>query len=168
VLDSIEHPEKAMTVEDPATSCVFCRIVRDELTPGVVAFRDSQTAVFPSRDQRPRNRGHMLVVPIRHVAQIHEVDGAIAGPLMMTLAHVAAAVKTVCSADGISIRQNNGEHGGQDVFHVHFHVIPRFAGDGFIGVGPSLGSVEVSLDERIEQARKLSDALGSPASAVNG
>jgi histidine triad (HIT) family protein len=148
-----------MTVEQAAISCVFCRIVRGELTPGVLAFRDNQTAVFPSLDQQPRNRGHMLVVPAQHVAQISDVDGDLAGPLMTTLARVAAAVKKVCSADGVSIRQNNGQHGGQDVFHVHFHVVPRFAGDGFIGLDRSLGAVEVPLEERIEQARQLSDAL---------
>src|SRR5262245_39071921 len=149
-----------------AISCVFCRIVRGELTPEVLAFRDSQTAVFPSRHQQPRNRGHMLVVPIRHVAQIYEVDGDLAGPLMTTLTRVAAAVKTVFSADGVSIRQNNGQHGGQDVFHVHFHVVPRFADDGFTGLDRSLGMVEVSIEERIEQARKLSDVLGLPSSST--
>jgi histidine triad (HIT) family protein len=155
-----------MTVE-AARSCVFCRILRGELTPGVVAFRDNHTAVFPSRGQQPRNRGHMLVVPIRHVAQIYDVDTAVAGPLMTTLARVAAAVKTVCASEGVSIRQNNGRHGGQDVFHVHFHVVPRFAGDGFTGLDRALGMVEVSVDERIEQAKTLSDALASatPTSA---
>ena len=149
---------KTMTSEAPS-SCVFCRILGGELTPGVVAFRDNQTAVFPSRGQQPRNRGHMLVVPVRHVAQIYDVDCDLAGPLMTTLARVSAAVKNVCSADGVSIRQNNGKHGGQDVFHVHFHVVPRFAGDGFIGLDRALGMVDVSIEERIEQARKLSDEL---------
>ena len=144
---------------DAPASCVFCRILRGELTPGVVAFRDSQTAVFPSLGQQPRNRGHMLVVPVRHVSHIYEVDGDLAGPLMTTLARVSAAVKAVCSADGVSIRQNNGVHGGQDVFHVHFHVVPRFAGDGFTGLGPALGMVDVPLEERIEQASRLSDEL---------
>ena len=144
---------------EASTSCVFCRILRGELTPGVVAFRDGHTAVFPSQGQQPRNRGHMLVVPIRHVAHIYEIDGYLAGPLMTTLARVSAAVKNVCSADGISIRQNNGQPGGQDVFHVHFHVVPRFAGDGFTGLDRALGMVDVSVEERIEQARKLSDAL---------
>jgi histidine triad (HIT) family protein len=152
-----------MTAE-ATTSCVFCRILRGELTPGVVAFRDNHIAVFPSRGQQPRNRGHMLVVPIRHIAQIYEVDGDLAGPLMTTLARVAAAVKTVCFADGISIRQNNGQHGGQDIFHVHFHVVPRFAGDGFTGSDRSLGMIEVTFEERIEQAKRLSDALGLPSS----
>lgn len=144
---------------EATTSCVFCRILRGDLTPGVVAYRDRDTAVIPSRCEQPRNRGHMLVVPIRHVAQIYDVDGALAGPLMTALAHVAAAVKTVCSSDGVSIRQNNGEHGGQDVFHLHFHVVPRFAGDGFTGLDRALGMVEVSVDERVEQAKKLSNAL---------
>jgi histidine triad (HIT) family protein len=88
-----------MTQETPA--CVFCQILGGELTPGVLAFRDSHTAVFPSLGQQPRNRGHMLVVPIRHVAHIYEVDDDLAGPLMTTLARVSAAVKSVCSADGI-------------------------------------------------------------------
>jgi diadenosine tetraphosphate (Ap4A) HIT family hydrolase len=93
------------------------------------------------------------------VAHIYEVDDDLAGPLMTTLARVSAAVKTVCSADGVSIRQNNGRHGGQDVFHVHFHVIPRFAGDRFTGLDRALGMVDVSIEERIEQSRKLSDEL---------
>ena len=155
-------------MKDVAASCTFCRIVRGELTPGVVAFRDSQTAVFPSRDQQPRNRGHMLVVPVRHVAQIYDVDRDVAGPLMTTLARVAAAVKTVCAADGVSIRQNNGRHGGQDVFHVHFHVVPRFAGDAFVGLDRSRGAVEVSLEERLAQARAVSEALGKSTSRNAG
>lgn len=141
--------------------CVFCRIVRGELTPEVLAFRDSHTAVFASRHQQPRNRGHMLVVPTRHVAHIYHVGNDLAGPLMTTLAHVAAAVKAVCSADGVSVRQNNEPHGGQDIFHLHFHVIPRYAGDGF-NTGDDrfpFGAVEVPLEERIEQGRRMHEAL---------
>ena len=144
-----------------ATSCVFCRIARAELTPEILAFRDGQTVVFPSLHQQPANRGHMLVLPARHVAHIYEIGGDLAGPLMMTLARVAAAVKTAFRADGVSIRQNNEEHGDQSVFHVHFHVIPRYADDGFTtGDEPfPMGAVQVPLDERVEQAKKLSMAL---------
>jgi diadenosine tetraphosphate (Ap4A) HIT family hydrolase len=130
-----------------------------ELTPRVIAFRDSQTAVFPSRSQQPRNMGHMLVVPVQHVAHIYEIGDDVAGPLMSTLARVAAAVKKASNAEGVSIRQNNEPHGGQDVFHVHFHVVPRFVDDGFVGLGPALGTIEVPVEERIEQAQKLSEVL---------
>jgi histidine triad (HIT) family protein len=144
-----------------ATTCEFCSIARGELTPGVLAYRDDYTAVFPSLHQQPRNLGHMLVVPIEHVAQIYAIGDGLAGPLMRTLARVAAAVKGVCNADGVSIRQNNELLGGQDVFHVHFHVIPRFAHDGF-NAGDHhfpLGVMEVPLKERIAQAGKLADVL---------
>jgi len=141
--------------------CVFCRILRGELTPGVVAFRDAHTAVFPSRHQQPRNRGHMLVLPIQHVTEIDEIDGVLAGPLMMTVARVTAAVKTAFSAEGVSIRQNNGAHGGQDVFHVHFHVVPRFTDDGFIGLGRQFGTTELTLEDRVEQATRIAAAMAT-------
>jgi histidine triad (HIT) family protein len=149
-------------------ACVFCRIVRRELTPEVVAFRDDHTAVFPARGQQPRNRGHMLVVPIRHIPQLYDIGAELAGPLMTTLARVAAAVKLVSSAHGVSVRQNNERHGGQDVFHVHFHVIPRFADDGFNSGDNRFpyGVIEVPLVERVRQAAELSEALRKIGSGV--
>jgi diadenosine tetraphosphate (Ap4A) HIT family hydrolase len=146
------------------TSCVFCRIVRGEFTPGVLAYRDEHVAVFPALRQQPKNRGHMLVVPVKHVAQVYDVDDALAGPLMTTLARVARAVKTVRNADGVTIRQNNERHGGQDVFHVHFHVIPRFEGDRF-DLGEyrfPFGAKEVPLEERIEMANSLREEIRNP------
>lgn len=150
-----------MSHEAETVTCVFCRILSGELTPEVVAFRDERTAVFPARRQQPHNRGHMLVVPVRHLAQIYDIDGDLAGPLMTTLARVAAAVKKAFAADGVSIRQNNDPAGGQDVFHVHFHVIPRFTDDALpAGDHRSpVTAVEVPLEERVEQARKLAAAL---------
>jgi diadenosine tetraphosphate (Ap4A) HIT family hydrolase len=80
---------------------------------------------------------------------------------MTTLARAAAAVKSVFGAHGVSVRQNNEPHGGQDVFHVHFHVIPRFAEDEF-NKGDDrfpFGAIEVPLAERVQQAAKLSAAF---------
>jgi histidine triad (HIT) family protein len=148
-------------LDESAASCVFCKILRGELTPDVIAFRDEHTAVFPSRHQQPRNRGHMLVVPVRHVPQIYEIGVDLAGPLMTTLARVAAVVKLVSVADGVSIRQNNERHSGQDVFHVHFHVIPRFADDEFNSGDKRFpyGVIDVPVEERVRQAATLSAAL---------
>jgi diadenosine tetraphosphate (Ap4A) HIT family hydrolase len=135
--------------------------VRRELTPDVLAFRDEHTAVFPSLRQQPRNRGHMLVVPIRHVPQLYDLGADLAGPLMTTLARASAAVKSAFGAHGVCVRQNNERHGGQDVFHIHFHVIPRFAGDEF-DTGDDrfpFGAIEVPLAERAQQAATLSAHL---------
>lgn len=143
------------------TSCPFCGIASGALTPEVVAYRDQNTAVFPSRHQQPRNQGHMLVVPVIHVAQIYKIDGVLACALMTTVARVARALKKAYAAEGVSVRQNNETHGGQDVFHVHFHVIPRFADDGF-NTGEArfpFGAVEVPLRERVKQAAILRDVL---------
>ena len=105
-----------MPSQPAENECVFCRILRGEPTPGVIAFRDEHTAVFPSRHQHPRNQGHMLVIPIQHVVQLDEIDGALAGPLMTTLARVTAVVKTAFSAEGVSIRQDNGPNAGRTYF----------------------------------------------------
>ena len=145
------------------TSCPFCAIASGAVTPEVVAYRDQNTTVFPSKHQQPRNHGHMLVVPVIHVAQIYDIEGILAGALMTTVARVAKALKKTCAADGVSVRQNNEAHGGQDVFHIHFHVIPRFAADGFDSGDARFpfGAVEVSLSERVKQAAVVRDALAS-------
>ena len=145
----------------PPSGCVFCAISRGEATPEVVAFRDDETVVFPATDQRPQNRGHALVVPAAHVADIYAVDRAVGGALMSTVAAVARALKRLYRADGVSIRQNNEPAGGQDVFHVHFHVIPRFTNDGFDRGADrfQFGAVEVPLAARVAQSARLRQAL---------
>ena len=146
--------------DESAASCVFCRIVRRELTPDVVAFATT-TRRYSRPRQQPLNRGPYArrACSPRPAALRHRSD--LAGPLMTTLARVAAAVKLVSGAHGVSVRQNNERHGGQDVFHVHFHVIPRFADDEFNSGDKRFpyGLVEVPLVERIRQATELSEAL---------
>ena len=154
--------------ESNVTGCVFCSIVSGDRTPQTVAHRDEATVVFPSLHQRPQNPGHMLVIPTAHIPYIYEVDETLGGVLMATVAAVARAVKVVWSADGVVIRQNNEKHGDQDVFHVHFHVIPRFAGDGF-NRGKDrhpLGVVEIPELERIDQARKVQADLKNDVKAT--
>lgn len=66
-------------------TCVFCAIVAGQATPAVVAWRDDETVVFPSLHQQPRNRGHMLVVPATHVADISDLDRFTFGALEVPL-----------------------------------------------------------------------------------
>ena len=152
-----------MSASKQSDTCVFCQIVNGNVEDGMVAHQDSLTAVFPSLHQRADNRGHMLVVPVPHVPSIYVLDEEVGAALMVTISRVARAVKRAFSADGVAIKQHNDRPGGQDIFHVHFHVYPCFEGDGFFR-GPDrwpAGLVEVPPVERIAQSTLLTDALNS-------
>ena len=148
-----------------STTCVFCAIGSGDVDSELVAFRDEHTVVIPSLHQRPQNLGHMLVLPTAHIPYIYDVDAVVGAALMRTLSAVARAVKHASSADGVGVRQNNEQHGGQDVFHVHFHVIPRFEDDGFNDGEDRFpyGIVEVDRDVRRTQADQVRTALGHRA-----
>jgi diadenosine tetraphosphate (Ap4A) HIT family hydrolase len=109
--------------------CVFCRIVAGT-APGSVVHEDDDLLAFC--DLNPVNPGHLLVIPKRHstgLADLPEPDGA----RMFTLAHRLAATvrRTTLKCEGVNLFLADGEAAGQEVFHVHLHVIPRFAGDPF-------------------------------------
>ena len=78
----------------------------------------------------PLNPGHVLVIPRQHVESIYELPDALAGPVLSTAVRVARIAKRVFSAEGVTLRQNNGAASDQHLFHFHLHVVPRFAGDG--------------------------------------
>lgn len=88
-------------------------------------------------DLRQFNPGHTLVVPKRHMDDIFGLDEATGAGLMSTLVRLAAGVKSAVRADGINIVQSNGEAAGQEVFHLHFHVVPRQVRDGLLQFYPS-------------------------------
>ena len=106
-----------------AEQCVFCRIVRKELSASHV-YEDDRTIAF--LDFRPINEGHTLVVPRKHYENIHEISDEDVAYLFKTVKRVASVVKKGLNADGISVFQNNGPAAGQVVFHIHVHIIPRF------------------------------------------
>jgi histidine triad (HIT) family protein len=109
--------------------CPFCRILAGEL-PASVVFRDELACAF--LDIRPVNPGHVLVVPIRHASNLAELDQQIGGHLFRVAQRVAAALRSSdVRCEGVNFHLADGAVAGQEVFHVHLHVIPRFEGDGF-------------------------------------
>ena len=72
-----------------------------------------------------------LVITREHVPDLYALPDTLAGPVLRAVAAAARATKKAFTADGVSVRQNTDPAGGQDVFHVHCHVVPRFAGDDF-------------------------------------
>lgn len=104
---------------------VFARILRGEL-PSVRVWEDEHVLVF--MDVFPQSEGHMLVISKTSQAQtLLEVEPEVLSRLAALTQRAARAAVTALGCDGVSIMQFNGTAGGQTVFHLHFHVIPRWA-----------------------------------------
>lgn len=107
---------------------VFARILRDEL-PSHRVYEDDYSLAF--MDVMPQVNGHTLVIPKDPTADLFDADAEILGKTIQTVQRVGAAVKTAFSAPGIMLAQLNGPAAGQTVFHLHFHLLPRFDGVDF-------------------------------------
>ena len=109
--------------------CVFCSILNRKETASFVYEDEICTAFL---DIRPINAGHTLVVPSRHAASLADLDDDVSAHMMITAKKIAAAVYiSDFGATGVNLSLADGESAGQEVFHVHLHVIPRADGDGF-------------------------------------
>jgi histidine triad (HIT) family protein len=106
-------------------NCIFCKIARKEAAASIV-YEDAQVMAF--MDIRPVSEGHTLIIPKQHYVDIYDTPEQLLAALHIVTKKIAVAVKKVTNADGISIVQQNGKAAGQDIFHIHVHVIPRFEG----------------------------------------
>ncbi|MCU0830431.1 MAG: HIT domain-containing protein [Rhizobiaceae bacterium] len=104
---------------------VFAKILRGEI-PNHTVFEDAATLAF--MDVMPQGPGHCLVIPKAPARTILDVSDDSLAAVTRTVKRVAAAAKHAFAADGLTIFQFNEPAGGQTVFHIHFHVIPRFDG----------------------------------------
>lgn len=110
----------------PDPDCIFCKIVAGEI-PATKVDEDERTIAF--MDISPATRGHALVIPREHARDIHEIDPEDLAAVARTAQRVAKRAKANLNADGVNLLQSSGEHAWQTVFHLHVHVIPRYAGD---------------------------------------
>ena len=108
--------------------CIFCKIINGEI-PADKLYEDEHTFAF--LDISPVNKGHTLVIPKAHHKNIFDMPSEVLAETMKTVQKMAKAIKEGVGADGINIGMNNLPAAGQVVFHAHFHIIPRFEGDGF-------------------------------------
>jgi histidine triad (HIT) family protein len=106
-------------------SCIFCRIAQKRV-PANLVYEDEKAMAF--LDIRPLNEGHTLIIPKLHYENIFDIPQELIMHIQGVTKRVALAVKKATQADGISIMQQNGKAAGQEIFHLHVHVIPRFAG----------------------------------------
>ena len=117
-------------------SNVFGRILRGEI-PSHQVYEDEHTVSF--MDAMPQSTGHALVVPRAASRNLLDADGATLALVLPVVQRIARAALVAFSADGISVMQFNEAAGGQSVFHLHFHVIPRFNG---VALAPHSGRME--------------------------
>lgn len=106
--------------------CVFCKVVRAEL-PSTVVFEDEHTLAF--LDIAPANDGHTLVIPKVHTEDLLSVTPEDLAAVSHATQSVARILDDRLKPDGLSVFQSNRAAGWQDVFHLHFHVVPRWTQD---------------------------------------
>ena len=105
---------------------IFAKILRGDM-PAVRVFEDDHVMAF--MDVFPQAKGHTLVIPKHSTARnFLEEAPELIGPLMLGVQRVARAVRSALKPDGLVITQFNGATAGQTVFHLHFHIIPRWEG----------------------------------------
>lgn len=123
-------------------NCIFCKILAGEIPSTTVYEDDDFKAIL---DVNPAARGHVIILPKRHAANIYELPDEDASKVMVVAKKIATAVRDAFHCDGVNILQNNGEAAGQTVFHLHVHVIPRFEGD-TVNVGWKPGDMPEDMD----------------------
>lgn len=109
---------------------IFDKIIAKEI-PADIIYEDEYVISF--LDIKPVNHGHALVVPKAHFVNIFDGDAELLGRMMQVAQKVGQALRDVTKCDGINITMNNEPAAGQEVFHAHLHVIPRFTGDNAFG-----------------------------------
>ena len=111
-------------MSDP--NCLFCKIAAGDI-PATRVYEDERTIAF--MDINPGSRGHLLVVPRAHSADVLEIDAADLEAVARTAQLMARRVTDKLSADGVNLINSCGPLAWQTVFHFHMHVIPRYEGD---------------------------------------
>jgi histidine triad (HIT) family protein len=112
-----------MSAYDPNN--IFAKILRGEI-PCEKVYEDDEALAF--MDVMPRSDGHVLVIPKLGARNIFDVPPEVLAVLVLRVQKVARAVKAAMGAEGVTLHQFNEPAGGQSVFHIHFHVMPRWEG----------------------------------------
>lgn len=133
---------------------VFAKILRGEM-PCFKIYEDADTLAF--MDIMPRCDGHCLVIPKKPARNIFDVDPDSMAAVMRTVQKLSHAVVKAFAAEGVTIQQFNESAGGQVVFHLHVHVLPRHAG---VSLRPHTGQM---ADKAVLEANaaKIRDALAA-------
>ncbi len=123
--------------------CIFCKIVAGEL-PSYKIYEDEKTLAF--LNIYPSSIGHTIVIPKTHYANLEEIPETDLTALILTTKKVGSILKNKLVAPGYNIASNNDPVAGQQIPHIHFHLIPRHSGDG-LGDWPKVEYAHGEIDE---------------------
>jgi histidine triad (HIT) family protein len=143
-------------------ACIFCQIIEGEAASSKV-YEDDVCLAF--MDIQPVNPGHVLVVPKVHFEDLADLPADIGADLFQTAQRMVLIMPKIdVKIEGADLFLAHGEAAGQEVFHVHLHVIPRFTGDGFgFKFGPNyanlperheLDGIAVQIKHRLEERKQ--------------
>ena len=133
-------------------NCIFFKIISGDIPSATILENDEFKVIL---DRFPATKGHVLVLPKEHYANIFEIDPELGGRLFTLAIRIAGIVKKATGATDMNIIQNNGPIAGQTVDHFHLHIIPRYADD---TVTVKWNQLDLT-DEQIEEVRTSITAL---------
>jgi len=137
-------------------NCIFCAIVDGEIPARTVHETDDALAFL---DANPLAPGHTLVIPKTHAERVGDLDADLASAVFDVVSEITPEVEAAVDADGANVGINDGEAAGQEVPHVHVHVVPRFDGDGGAPIHAVAGERPDFEDEEL-------DAIAADVSAA--
>jgi histidine triad (HIT) family protein len=132
--------------------CIFCKIVKGEM-PASVIFEDEISMAF--MDIFPVTKGHCLLIPKEHHVNLLDIDLELLAELSKRLAELTRSVSNAFGPEGVLNAVANGPGAGQEVFHLHFHVIPRNSGDTFGFKFPPNYRDEMAPREKLDKLANL-------------
>ena len=118
-------------------NCIFCKLANGDI-PTATLYEDDDFRVI--LDAGPAAKGHALILPKEHYANLYELDDALAAKVLVLAKKMITKLTALLNCDGYNIVQNNGEAAGQTVFHFHLHMIPRYKDDE-VGLGWKMGTL---------------------------
>ena len=127
--------------------CLFCKIIAGNIPANKIYENDRVVAFL---DILPVNPGHILVLPKEHFENLLDLPEELAVAMILATKKIARAVVEALGLEAFNININNGREAGQTVAHSHFHIIPRFAGDGrelWVGSEYVAGDAEIMADK---------------------
>ena len=106
--------------------CIFCKIAAGDI-PSATLYEDDDFRVI--LDIEPASKGHALILPKEHYANLYELDDELAAKALVLAKKMITKLTDILGCEGYNVLQNNGTAAGQTVFHFHMHLIPRYDGD---------------------------------------